>query len=55
VHNAGTTHRVHLVIDLIGNAALTALLEQAESLGQGRLTDYFLGAALAARPKSETR
>lgn len=55
VHNAGTTHRIHLVIDLIGNAAMASLLEQAESLGQGRLTEYFLGSAIAARPKSETR
>lgn len=48
VHNAGTADRVHLVIDLIGNAATAALLETAESIGRARLTEYFLGSGVAA-------
>jgi aspartyl/asparaginyl beta-hydroxylase len=43
VHNAGTHPRVHLVLDLIGNAETDALLAGAESSGQGRLTEYFFG------------
>jgi aspartyl/asparaginyl beta-hydroxylase len=43
VHNAGTHPRVHLVLDLVGNAETDALLAGAESSGQGRLTAYFFG------------
>jgi hypothetical protein len=30
---------------------MTSLLEEAESLGQGRLTEYFLASKLAARQR----
>lgn len=52
VHNAGTTDRIHLVVDLIGSAATAALLEQGESFGQGRLTEYFLGGRLPRRQET---
>jgi hypothetical protein len=42
VHNAGTTDRVHLVVDLIGNAATDDWLQRSESVGQARLVEYFL-------------
>jgi len=43
VHNAGIHPRVHLVLDLMGNAETDALLAGAASSGQGRLTEYFFG------------
>ena len=42
VHNGGTSPRVHLVMDLVGNAATAALLEAAESQGTGSLAQYYM-------------
>jgi hypothetical protein len=52
VHNAGVTDRVHLVIDLIGNPATEALLDKAESMGRGRLTQYFASQGAGLRPRT---
>lgn len=41
VHNLGSTHRVHLVMDLVRNANIDALLRDAQPLGSGRLTGYY--------------
>lgn len=46
VHNQGAHPRVHLVLDLLRNAALEALLAQATSAGTGYLTTYVLKHAL---------
>ena len=50
VYNAGTTDRVHLVVDLIGNAVTDELLEQSESAGQARLVEYFLKQGVRPAP-----
>ena len=47
VTNAGATDRVHLVIDLIGDASTDALLQASTSVGQARLTDYFIQQGVA--------
>ena len=52
VHNRGSTHRVHLVLDLIRNRAVDALLRDARSLGSGRLTGYYVKHSLP-RPVKE--
>lgn len=49
VENLGTTHRVHLVIDLETSTELLALFDGAESFGTGRLTAYFALHALPSR------
>lgn len=53
VHNAGIHPRVHLVLDLVGNAETDALLVGAESSGQGRLTEYFFGQLRQVRATGE--
>ncbi len=50
VHNAGTRPRLHLVLDLVGDAETDALLAGAESSGQGRLTEYFFKQLRQVRP-----
>jgi len=52
VHNMGSEHRVHLVLDLIRNPAVDSLLEDAESLGSARLTGYYFKHSLP-RPVKE--
>ena len=42
VHNLGSAHRVHLVLDLLRNPVVDSLLHKAYSVGSGRLTGYFL-------------
>jgi hypothetical protein len=42
VHNRGASHRVHLVLDLVRNAAIDGLLDEAEPAGSGRLLGYYL-------------
>jgi hypothetical protein len=49
VSNSGAEDRVHLVVDIIPNPALSALLAQAESSGKGMLTVYFLKHSLPRR------
>jgi len=49
VKNNGPTDRVHLVLDIVGNAELRALMSAAESRGKGYLTGYFLKHALPRR------
>ena len=49
VTNAGSAHRVHLVVDVAANDELRALMASAESMGKGRLTRYFLKHALGKR------
>ena len=49
VNNFGTEDRVHLVVDVIPNPALSALLAQAESSGKGMLTGYFFKHSLPRR------
>jgi hypothetical protein len=49
VKNAGDTHRVHLVIDIVADDALRTLMDSAESTGKGYLTAYFLKHAMGRR------
>ena len=49
VKNAGDSDRVHLVVDVVPDAALRALLAAAESPGKGYLTGYFLKHAMGKR------
>src|SRR6516162_7064705 len=49
VSNPGAEDRVHLVVDVIPNPALSALLAQAESSGKGMLTGYFFKHSLPRR------
>jgi hypothetical protein len=49
VSNSGAEDRVHLVVDVIPNPALSALLAQAESSGKGMLAGYFLKHSLPRR------
>jgi hypothetical protein len=42
VENRSTVDRVHLVIDLIRNAALETMLEQSVGVGRGLLLGYFV-------------
>ena len=49
VNNFGAEDRVHLVVDVIPNPALSALLAQAESSGKGMLTGYFFKHSLPRR------
>lgn len=49
VSNLGTEDRVHLVIDVVPNPALSALMTAAESSGKAMLTGYFLKHSLPQR------
>ena len=49
VNNSGAEDRVHLVVDVIPNPALSVLLAQAESSGKGMLTGYFIKHSLPRR------
>jgi aspartyl/asparaginyl beta-hydroxylase len=49
VKNAGELDRVHLVLDIVANDALRALMSDAESMGKGYLSGYFLKHALGRR------
>jgi quercetin dioxygenase-like cupin family protein len=49
VRNAGSTDRVHLVVDVVASEELRRLMGQAQSLGKGYLTGYFLKHALGKR------
>lgn len=49
VRNGGDSHRVHLVVDIVADAALRALMDQSESTGKGYLTGYFLKHAMGQR------
>jgi hypothetical protein len=41
VENRGTTTRVHLVMDLVRNAAIDSLIARAAPIGRGRLVGYY--------------
>lgn len=49
VSNGGESDRVHLVADIAVNGELRAMMSDAESMGTGRLTTYFLKHALGKR------
>ena len=52
VQNLGDAHRVHLVLDLVRNAAVDALLSDAQHVGSGRLIGYHLRHSLPKSVKS---
>lgn len=49
VHNLGSSHRVHLVLDLLRNATLQQLLESSTPVRNGFLTGYYLKYCLPGR------
>jgi hypothetical protein len=49
VRNAGDTDRVHLVIDVVANPEIRAMMDGADSVGQGLLSVYFLKHSLPKR------
>ena len=55
VFNGGDSHRVHLVVDLIRNAAIEELMARSEAVGRARLTSYLLKHSLPPRIKRWAR
>jgi len=49
VSNFGTIDRIHLVIDVVPNPALSSLIASAESSGKGLLAGYFLKHSMPRR------
>lgn len=49
VHNQGDIDRVHLVLDLVANPAIADMLRDAESVGKGYLTAYYVRHSLPER------
>jgi hypothetical protein len=55
VHNRGSRHRVHLVLDLHRNAMLEQLLDAAHVVGHGSLLGYCVKQALPSRLRRQLR